>query len=76
MNLPNYNPEGKKLTFAQHREKKRKLEELETQKLEMNNGEVPGRCSECNGAKFSLKCGPGVSIITRTCRNCGNEKQY
>lgn len=78
MKLSNYNPEGKKFTYFQHMEKIRKLKEAEQQKLEENKGEVPGRCPKCNGTKFSLKCGPGRSVLTRTCQNekCGDKKLY
>jgi hypothetical protein len=79
MSLPNYNPEGKKLTYFQHMEKIRKQKELDQQKLEQNKGEVPGRCSVCDSTKFSLKCGEvGKGIIIRTCSNekCGDVKEF
>jgi hypothetical protein len=74
--LPNYNPDGKKLTWFQHMEKIRKTEEAEKQKLEQNKGETPGCCSVCGGSGFTLKCEPGVLIRTCKNENCGDQKMF
>lgn len=74
--LPSYNTEGKKLTFAQHMKLKREKEEREARLLEQNNGARPGRCPKCDGASFSLKAEPGNLI--RTCKNpvCRDEQRF
>lgn len=75
--LPNYNPDGKKLTWAQHMEKKRKAEEAEKLKLKQNKGETPGRCSVCDCSKFTLKCSkehPGK--LERTCQQCEDKRYF
>jgi hypothetical protein len=70
----NYNLDGKKLTWFQHMEKLRKAEAAEEKKLEQNKGETPGRCIVCDGSGFTLKCEPGILI--RTCKTCGEQKEF
>lgn len=74
MENPNYNPEGKKLTLQQHMKLQREWEEKQARKLEQNDGVRPGICSECGNSGFKLKAIRG--IIERTCKKCGDVKEF
>lgn len=67
--LPDYNAEGKMLTYKQHMEKKRKYDTEKNKKLERFDGEKPGKCRECGTSRFQLRCEEGKII-----RTCNNEK--
>jgi transcription elongation factor Elf1 len=49
-------------------------ESSEQRKLEENNGEKPGRCPRCDQAAFSLSI--KSRILSRTCKNCGDVKEF
>lgn len=75
MKLPEYNPEGKKLTFAQHLKKMRDLEAKNEEKGKESGGLKPGTCPECGRGRFILRCEKG-GMIVRTCRHCSAKKVF
>ena len=74
MNLPDYNSEGKKLTWQQHMKKKEKLKEAKRAKEDVGIKDRSGRCQRCDNASFSHRCANGV--VTRICNNCGGQKDF
>jgi ssDNA-binding Zn-finger/Zn-ribbon topoisomerase 1 len=70
MKLPDYNPDGRKLTWEQHVKLRREYEEKKEAEKK-NSNEPSGRCSKCNKAKFRLRVSKGDLI--RTCKECGHE---
>lgn len=73
MNLPSYNPDGKKLTFEQHLKKQKEYEERQLASKPTGTTGRPGRCEKCNGSSFTLKVESGSLI--RTCKNQKCEDQ-
>lgn len=71
---PNYNPEGKKLTFEQHAKLKREYEEKQAMEKEKAKQGKSGYCGECGTSGFTLKAKGG--LIYRTCKNCGDVKTF
>lgn len=62
------------MTFQQHMKKQRDWEEKQVQKRSRPEGEHPGRCTECDKADFELRVKKG--ILYRTCKNCGDVKEF
>lgn len=73
MKLPEYNPEGRKLTFEQHMKLQKEYEDKKQIKKK-TNGEESGRCSVCDGSRFTLRCKKGNLI--RSCKKCGDERVF
>lgn len=68
MPLPDYNPEGKKLTWQQHLRAMQKQKEEETERIKQNGGkEKPWLC-QCGQSRFTLQAKEGK--LYRTCKAC------
>lgn len=76
MNNPDYNPEGRKLTYQQHMKMQREWEEKHAKKAEEPTKERSGICPRCGGSAFRLKAIKG--LLERTCKNeeCGDVKVF
>ena len=68
--LPEYNSEGKKLTYEQHQKKRKQYEEMMRQKQPKGTDAKKryGVCELCGNTGFSLRCIKGGKL-ERTCKN-------